>query len=99
MEAIAQKKQQITRIHKWLLIVTALSCALMELIDSTIVGVARPAMMGNLGATSLEIAWIVSAYAIGNLITVPLSAMFSNLFGFLEISTDPYSAVVDYNKK
>lgn len=53
----------------------------MELIDSTIVGVARPAMMGNLGATSLEIAWIVSAYAIGNLITVPLSAMFSNLFG------------------
>ena len=81
MEAIAQKEQQATGIRKGLLIATALGCALMELIDSTVVGVARPAMMGNLGATSLEIAWIVSAYAIGNLITVPLSAMFSNLFG------------------
>ena len=81
MEATAQKEQQVTGINKWLLIATALSCALMELIDSTVVGVARPAMMGNLGATSMEIAWVVSAYAIGNLITVPLSAMFSNLFG------------------
>jgi len=38
-------------------------------------------MMGSLGATTLEIAWVVSAYAIGNVITVPLSAMLSDLFG------------------
>jgi len=81
MEAIVQKEQPVTGARKWILIATALGCALMELIDSTVVGVARPAMMGNLGATTLEIAWVVSAYAIGNLITVPLSAMFSNLFG------------------
>ena len=81
MEAIVQKKQQVTGSRKWILIATALGCALMELIDTTVVGVARPAMMGNLGATTLQIAWVVSAYSIGNLITVPLSAMFSNLFG------------------
>ncbi len=81
MEAVVNKKGQVSGAHKWILIATALGCALMELIDSTIVSVATPDMMGNLGATSLQIAWVVSAYAIGNLITVPLSAMFSNLFG------------------
>jgi len=82
MEAILQKPAQyLTGSAKWILIGTALSCALLEIIDSTIVGVSRPQMMGSLGATSLEIAWVVSAYAIGNVITVPLSAMLSNLFG------------------
>jgi DHA2 family multidrug resistance protein len=82
MEAILQKPAQyLTGSAKWILIGTALSCALLEMIDSTIVGVSRPEMMGSLGATSLEIAWVVSAYAIGNVITVPLSAMLSNLFG------------------
>ncbi len=82
MEATLQKPAQyLTGSAKWILIGTALSCALLEIIDSTIVGVSRPEMMGSLGATSLEIAWVVSAYAIGNVITVPLSAMLSNLFG------------------
>jgi DHA2 family multidrug resistance protein len=82
MEAILQKPAQyLTGSAKWILIGTALVCALLELIDSTVVGVARPDMMGSLGATSLEIAWVVSAYGIGNVITVPLSAMLSSLFG------------------
>jgi DHA2 family multidrug resistance protein len=82
MEATLQKPvQYLTGSAKWILVCTALSCALLEIIDSTIVGVSRPQMMGSLGATSLEIAWVVSAYAIGNVITVPLSAMLSNLFG------------------
>lgn len=82
MESTLQKSAQyVTGSAKWILIGTALSCALLELIDSTVVAVSRPEMMGSLGATSLEIAWVVSAYAIGNVITVPLSAMLSNLFG------------------
>ena len=82
MEATIQKPAQyLTGSAKWILIGTALICALLELIDSTVVGVARPDMMGSLGATSLEIAWVVSAYGIGNVITVPLSAMLSSLFG------------------
>jgi DHA2 family multidrug resistance protein len=82
MEATLQKPAQyLTGSAKWILIGTALSCALIEIIDSTVVAVARPDMMGSLGATALEIAWVISAYAIGNVITVPLSAMLSNLFG------------------
>jgi MFS transporter, DHA2 family, multidrug resistance protein len=82
MEATLQKPAQyLTGAAKWILVGTALSCALIEIIDSTVVAVARPDMMGSLGATTLEIAWVISAYAIGNVITVPLSAMLSNLFG------------------
>lgn len=82
MEATLQKPAQyMTGAAKWILVGTALSCALLEIIDSTVVAVARPDMMGSLGATTLEIAWVISAYAIGNVITVPLSAMLSNLFG------------------
>ncbi|MDD5361061.1 MAG: DHA2 family efflux MFS transporter permease subunit [Ignavibacteria bacterium] len=73
--------QYLSGTAKWILVGTALSCALLEIIDSTVVAVARPDMMGSLGATTLEIAWVISAYAIGNVITVPLSAMLSNLFG------------------
>lgn len=82
METTLQKPvQYLTGAAKWILVGTALSCALLEIIDSTVVAVARPDMMGSLGATTLEIAWVISAYAIGNVITVPLSAMLSNLFG------------------
>ena len=78
---LENSSQYLTGSANWILVGTALSCALLEIIDSTVVAVARPDMMGSLGATALEIAWVISAYAIGNVITVPLSAMLSNLFG------------------
>jgi DHA2 family multidrug resistance protein len=82
MEVTLQKQAQyLTGSAKWILIGTVLSCALLELIDSTVVNVSLREMMGSLGATTLEIAWVITAYAIGNVITVPLSAMLSDLFG------------------
>lgn len=68
-------------ITKWILILTAISCALLEMIDSTIVNVALPEISGSIGATRTEIAWVVTAYSIGNVIVIPLSGMLSNLFG------------------
>jgi len=82
MEATVQTQPHyLTGAAKWILVGTALFCALLELIDSTVVNVSLREMMGSLGATTLEIAWVISAYAIGNVITVPLSAMLSDLFG------------------
>ncbi len=81
MEAVIQQKIQTSSFGKWILVGTVLTCAIMELIDSTAVSVARADMMGSLGATSVEIAWVVTAYALGNVITVPLSAMLSDRFG------------------
>jgi DHA2 family multidrug resistance protein len=66
---------------KWLLIATAISCAVLELIDTTVVNVSLREISGNIGATTTEIAWVITAYSIANVIVIPLSSMLSNLFG------------------
>lgn len=67
--------------ERWILVFTAISCAVLELIDTTIVNVALREISGNIGATQTEIAWVVTAYGIANVIIIPLSSMLSNLFG------------------
>lgn len=66
---------------KAILICTALVCALLELIDMTVVNVSLSEICGSLGATTTEIAWVVTGYSIANVIIIPLSAMLSSLFG------------------
>ncbi|MGN8067772.1 DHA2 family efflux MFS transporter permease subunit [Mucilaginibacter sp. 22184] len=61
--------------------VTAVICALLELIDTTIVNVALNDMRGNLGATVNEIAWVVTAYSLANVIIVPMTSWLSQQFG------------------
>src|SRR5947207_4903335 len=61
--------------------VTAIICALLEIVDTTIVNVALNDMKGNLGATTNEIGWVVTAYAIGNVIIVPMTSWLSQQFG------------------
>src|SRR3984885_4821273 len=61
--------------------ITAILCALLEIVDTTIVNVALTDMKGNLGATVTEIGWVVTAYAIGNVIVVPMTSWLSQQFG------------------
>lgn len=61
--------------------VTAILCALLEIVDTTIVNVALNDMRGNLGATLTEVGWVVTAYAIGNVIIVPMTSWLSQQFG------------------
>lgn len=61
--------------------ITAILCALLEIVDTTIVNVALTDMKGNLGATLTEIAWVITAYAIGNVIVVPMTSWLSQQFG------------------
>ncbi len=60
---------------------TAILCALLEIVDTTIVNVALNDMRGNLGATMTEVGWVVTAYAIGNVIIVPMTSWLSQQFG------------------
>jgi len=53
----------------------------LELIDTSIVNVALPDMMGNLGATLDEIAWVSTGYIIANVIVIPMSGWLSAYFG------------------
>lgn len=61
--------------------VTAIVCALLEIVDTTIVNVAIKDMQGNLGATTSEIGWVITAYAIGNVIIIPMTSWLSQQFG------------------
>lgn len=61
--------------------ITAILCALLEIVDTTIVNVALNNMKGNLGATLSEIGWVITAYAIGNVIIVPMTSWLSQQFG------------------
>ncbi len=61
--------------------VTAIICTLLEIIDTTIVNVALNDMRGNLGATLTEVAWVVTAYGIGNVIIIPMTSWLANQFG------------------
>ena len=61
--------------------ITAIVCALLEIVDTTIVNVALSEMKGNLGATTTEVGWVVTSYAIGNVIIVPMTSWLSQQFG------------------
>lgn len=67
--------------RKWLITITVITCAIMELIDTSIVNVATRQIAGNLGATIEETAWVITAYAISNIIIIPLTGFLSNIFG------------------
>mgnify|MGYP006356909629 FL=1 len=60
---------------------TSILCALLEIVDTTIVNVALNDMRGNLGATLSEVGWVITAYAIGNVIIVPMTSWLSQQFG------------------
>jgi DHA2 family multidrug resistance protein len=61
--------------------ITAIICALLEIVDTTIVNVALNDMKGNLGTTMTEVGWVITAYAIGNVIIVPMTSWLSQQFG------------------
>src|SRR6187401_2812972 len=61
--------------------ITAILCALLEIVDTTIVNVALNDMRGTLGATLSEVGWVITAYAIGNVIIVPMTSWLSAQFG------------------
>jgi DHA2 family multidrug resistance protein len=61
--------------------ITAVFCALLEIIDTTIVNVALNDMRGSLGATLSEVSWVITAYSIANVIIVPMTSWLSQQFG------------------
>lgn len=68
-------------LDKWIVILTVISAALLQLIDTSIVNVSLIQMMGNLGATLGDISWVVTGYAASNVVMITLSGWLSSKFG------------------
>lgn len=64
-----------------LIVFVAIVASLLEIIDMSIVNVAIPTMMGNLGATLQDISMVVTGYAIANAIVLPLAAWLGEKIG------------------
>jgi len=67
--------------HRYLIAFAVVLAALMQVIDSSIVNVALPDMMGNLGASLDEIAWVTTGYILASVIVIPLTGWLGQLFG------------------
>lgn len=67
--------------HKYLIAFAVVLAALMQVIDSSIVNVALPDMMGNLGANLDEIAWVSTGYILASVIVIPLTGWLGSFFG------------------
>ena len=67
--------------NKWIITITVILASVIELIDTSIVNVALPQMMGNLGATLDQIAWVVTGYVVANVIVIPMTGWFAANFG------------------
>src|SRR6267378_1722472 len=66
---------------KYLIAITVSLASVLELLDTSIVNVAIPHMMGNLGATLDQIAWVSTGYIVANVIVLPITGWLSSYFG------------------
>jgi MFS transporter, DHA2 family, multidrug resistance protein len=71
----------VTGFARIIIVLTTISAAIMELIDTSIVNVALAQISGSLGATIEDTSWVITAYAIANVIIIPLTGFFARLFG------------------
>jgi DHA2 family multidrug resistance protein len=66
---------------KAIIVITTVTAAVMELVDTTIVNVALSDMAGGLGVNIEDISWVITAYAIANVIIIPLTGFLADYFG------------------
>src|SRR5258707_3815914 len=66
---------------KYLIAITVSLASVLELLDTSIVNVAIPHMMGNLGATLDQIACVSTGYIVANVIVLPITGWLSAYFG------------------
>lgn len=67
--------------QRWLIALSVSLGALLEIVDTSIVNVALPQMQSTLGVTLSEVGWVVTSYAVANVIILPLSAWLGDRFG------------------
>ncbi|HET7462817.1 MAG TPA: DHA2 family efflux MFS transporter permease subunit [Longimicrobium sp.] len=67
--------------NRYLIALTVTLASVLELLDTSIVNVAIPHMMGTLGATLDQIAWVSTGYVVANVIVLPITGWLSARFG------------------
>jgi DHA2 family multidrug resistance protein len=68
-------------LSRLLIVISVMLAVLLEIIDTSIVNVALPSMMGSLGATLDEIDWVITGYIVSNVIIIPTTGWMAGRFG------------------
>ena len=76
----ARSEAEVYRV-RYLIAFAVTLASVLELVDTSIVNVAIPHMMGNLGATLEEVAWVSTGYIVANVIILPLTPWLAARFG------------------
>jgi MFS transporter, DHA2 family, multidrug resistance protein len=69
------------RLDQLLIVIAVMLAVLLEIIDTSIVNVALPAIMGNLGATLDEAEWVIIGYIVSNVVIIPMTGWLAARFG------------------
>ncbi len=75
------KSYMMSRSMRTIITITVIGASMMQLIDTSIVNVALPHIMGNLDADLNDASWVVTAYIFANMIVIPMSGWLAGLLG------------------
>ena len=68
-------------VNRWLIAISVMSSAIMEVLDTSVVNVSLPHIAGSLSATVDESTWVLTSYLIANAVILPISGWLANLIG------------------
>jgi len=67
--------------RKWIIAASVILCAILEVLDSSIVNVALPHMQGSFSAGVDEVTWVVTTYLVAAGIMIPTTGWIAGQFG------------------
>src|SRR5450631_2341317 len=67
--------------NPWLIAATVALAAFMEVLDTSIANVALPHIAGDLGASTDESTWVLTAYLVANAIVLPIGGWAASVIG------------------
>lgn len=72
---------KLTRSQVILITISVMLVTIIEILDMTIVNVALPPMMGQLGANTDQITWVLTSYIVSSAIVMPLTGLLVDFVG------------------
>jgi len=85
MAAEPAKQEPLSGLWLWIAALILGSSNFIAVLNLTLANVAVPSIAGGLGAASSQSTWIITAYAVGEAITVPLTGWLAARFGAIRV--------------
>jgi DHA2 family multidrug resistance protein len=84
-EASGSNQIVLTGFVFFLAVIALTSANFLAILNTTIANVAVPSIAGDLGATNSQGTWVITSYAVGEAITVPLTGWLAARFGAVRV--------------